>query len=70
MAYYLIHLAIVLFFFLLLLCWGLTTSQPLWVILCRLPVKGRKDIEKIVQEIKEKDREERRTGMKAGITQL
>ena len=28
------------FFF--LLCWGLTTHQPLWVILCRLPEKGRK----------------------------
>ena len=25
-----------------LLCWGLTTRQPLWVILCRLPEKGRK----------------------------
>ena len=24
------------------LCWGLTTRQPLWVILCRLPEKGRK----------------------------
>ena len=22
------------------LCWGLTTRQPLWVILCRLPEKG------------------------------
>ena len=22
--------------------WGLTTRQPLWVILCRLPEKGRK----------------------------
>ena len=41
------------------LCWGLTTSQPLWVILCRLPEKGRKVIEEIVEEIKERDREER-----------
>ena len=24
------------------MCWGLTTHQPLWVILCRLPEKGRK----------------------------
>ena len=26
------------------LCWGLTTRQPLRVILCRLPEKGRKEI--------------------------
>ena len=26
------------------LCWGLTTRQPLWVILCRTPEKGRKEI--------------------------
>ena len=47
-----------------LLCWGLTTRQPLWVILCRLPEKGRKEIEEIVEEMKEKNREERGTGMK------
>ena len=35
------------------------TRQPFWVILCRLPEKGRKDIEEIVEEIKERDREER-----------
>ena len=35
------------------LCWGLTTRQPLWVILCRLPEKKRKEIE----EIKEDERE-------------
>ena len=46
------------------LSWGLTTRQPLWVILCRLPEKGRKEIEKIVEEKEEKDREERGTGMK------
>ena len=40
------------------------TRQPLWVILCRLPEKGRKEIEEIVEEMKEKDREERETGMK------
>ena len=32
------------------------TGQPLWVILCRLPEKGRKEI---VEEMKERDREER-----------
>ena len=47
-----------------LLCWDLTTRQPLWVILCRLTEKGRKEIEEIVEEIKERDREERGTGMK------
>ena len=48
-------------FFLLWL--GLTTRQPLWVILCHLPEKGRKEIEEIV-EMKERNREERGTGMK------
>ena len=46
------------------LCWGLTTCQPLRVILCRLPEKGRKKIEERVEEMKERDREERGTGMK------
>ena len=46
------------------LCWGLTTHQPLWVILCRLPEKGRKEIEEIVEEMKETIREETGTGMK------
>ena len=41
------------------LCWGLTTRQPLRVILCRLPEKGRKEIEERVEEMKERDREER-----------
>ena len=45
----------------IVLCWGLTTCQPLWVILCRLPEKGRKEIE---EEMKERNREERGTGMK------
>ena len=35
------------------LCWGLTTHQPLWVILCCLPEKGRREIEEIVEEMKE-----------------
>ena len=45
------------------LSWGLTTRQSLWVILCRLPGKRRKEIEEIVEEMKETDREERGTGM-------
>ena len=40
------------------------TRQPLKVILCRLQEKGRKEIEQRVEEIKERDREERGTGMK------
>ena len=36
----------------LILCWGLTTRQPLRVILCRLPEKGRKEIEERVEEMK------------------
>ena len=40
------------------------TRQPLWVILCRLPEKGRKEIEEIVEEMKEGNSEERGTGMK------
>ena len=47
-----------------LLSWDLTTDQRLWVILCRLPEKGRKKIEDIVEEMKEREREERETGMK------
>ena len=42
----------------------LTTRQHLWVILCRLPEKGRKQREEIVEEMKERDREERETRMK------
>ena len=43
----------------------LTTRQPSWVILCHLPEKGRKEkgrkeIEEIVEEMKERDREERK----------
>ena len=42
---------------------GLTTRQPLRV-LCRLPKKWREEIEEMVVEMKETDREERGTGMK------
>ena len=40
------------------LCLGLTTHQLFWVILCGLPEKGRKVIEAIVEEMKERDRRE------------
>ena len=43
-----------------LLSWGLTTRQPLWIILCRLPEKGRKETEDIAEEMKERNREERK----------
>ena len=56
--------AILFFLFVCVLCWGLTTRQPLRVILCRLPQKGRKEIEERVEEMKERDREERGTGKK------
>ena len=36
----------------------------MWVILCLLPEKGRKEIEEMVEEMKERDREETGTGMK------
>ena len=39
-------------------------GEPLWVILCRLPEKGRKEIEEVVEEMNERDREERGTGIK------
>ena len=37
-----------------------TTRQLLWVILCRLPKKGSRQIEEIVEEMKERDRGERK----------
>ena len=40
------------------------TRQPLWVILCCLPEKGRKDTEEVVEEMKDRDREEKEAGMK------
>ena len=36
----------------------LTTRQPLWVVLCRLPEKGRIEIEETVEDMKERDKEE------------
>ena len=35
------------------------TRQPLWVILCRLSEKGRREIEEIVEEMKERHRGEK-----------
>ena len=49
---------------------ALTTRQPLRVILCRLPEKGRKEIEERVEEMKERDREERGTGMKVKTEEI
>ena len=43
---------------------GFNNPSILWVILCRLPEKGRKYIEEIVEEMKERATEERGTGMK------
>ena len=40
------------------------THQPLRVILCCLPEQGSTETEEIVEELKERDREERGTGMK------
>ena len=51
------------------LCWGFKTRQPLCVILCPLPEKGRKVVEEIVEEIKERDREERGTGIESEETE-
>ena len=39
-------------------------TSPLWVILCPLPENGGKATEEIVDEMKEKDREESGAGMK------
>ena len=42
-----------------ILCWGLMIRQPLWVISCHLPEKGRRETEEIVEKMKERDRGER-----------
>ena len=39
---------------------GLTTRQPLWVILYNLPEKGRGEIEEIVEKMYERDKEEKK----------
>ena len=38
------------------LCWGLMTCQPLWVILCHLQEKGRREIEEKVEDMNKRDR--------------
>ena len=43
---------------------GFNDNQPLWVILCHPPEKGRKKTEEIVEKMKEIDREERGTERK------
>ena len=43
---------------------GFNDTSILWVILCCLPEKGRREIEEIVEEMKERNREERGAGMK------
>ena len=44
--------------------WGLLTHQPLWVILCCRPEKGRRELEEKVEEIKERDRAERKMNVR------
>ena len=43
---------------------GFNETSTLAGHLCRLPEKGRREIEEIIEEMKERDREERETGMK------
>ena len=43
---------------------GFNNTSTLWVILCLFPEKGRKQIEEILEEKKERDKEEKGTGMK------
>ena len=38
----------------LLIALGFKTCQPLWVILCRLLENGRREIEELVEEMKER----------------
>ena len=49
---------------------GLTTRQPLWVILCRLQENGRRGVEEIVEEMKESDREERKMNESEGTEEI
>ena len=48
---------------------GFKDTSTLWVILCRFPERGRKDIEEIVEEMKERDWEERGKGVKENKTE-
>ena len=46
------------------------THQPLWVILCCLPEKERREIEEIVEEMKERDRGERKMNESEGTEEI
>ena len=46
------------------------THQPLWVILCHLPEKGRRGIEQIVEEMKERDMGERKMNESEGTKEM
>ena len=46
------------------------TRQPLWVILCHLPEKGRREIAEIVEEMKERDRGERKMNESEGTEEI
>ena len=65
-------LSIYLFIFYLdWLSWGLKTHLPFWVILCRLPEKGKREIEEIVvEEMKERDRGERKMNESKEIEEI
>ena len=61
---------IIFLIFLLLTELGFNDNQPLWVILCRLPEKGRREIEKIVEGRKERDRGERKLNESEGKEEI
>ena len=50
--------------------WDLTTRQSLWVILCRLPEKGRREIEEIAEDMEERDRGERKMNDSEGTEEI
>ena len=52
------------------MCWDLTTRQSLWVILCRLPEKGRREIEEIAEDMEERDRGERKMNDSEGTEEI
>ena len=47
---------------------GVTTRQPLWVILCRLPEKGRREIGEIAEEMKREGQGRKRKLNESGET--
>ena len=46
------------------------TCHSLWVILCHLPEKGRREIEEIVEEMKERDRAEGKMNESEGAEEI